>query len=77
MTSYDLDKLIETAIEIKTGDKEFLLFHGPGMSPAWVAEIGNPNSSICLGEIRGELSGEGSSAGEAVANLIAAIKAAQ
>ena len=73
----NLSELIELAIEIKPGDKEFALsFDGDQSESAWCAEIGNKFGAVRLGEAKGEFCGFGKTPEDAVTILINAIKAA-
>lgn len=53
-----LQSLIETAITMKEGNKEFMLNYDPAFielsGGAWSAEIGNPVSCVRLGESSGQ-----------------------
>ena len=69
-----LSKLIQHAIDVKRGDKEFMLSCRD--TGQWSAEIGNDCHSVCLGEIAGEFEGKGATPELAVVSLINAINTA-
>jgi hypothetical protein len=66
----DLSKLIDYALLLKTGNREFALFYNDGDYPTWVAEAGNPCTAVMLGEASGECKGIGSTPEQAVLALI-------
>jgi hypothetical protein len=54
----DLRRLIDAAINLKPGDKEFMLYYstfGTVPSGEWTAEIGNASSPVLLGDGTGEI----------------------
>lgn len=68
-----LEKLIQQAIALKTGNREFALFGDA--DGIWEADIGNECPSVMLGEIRGEVTGRGATPKRAVSDLIRQLKA--
>lgn len=71
----NLSDAIDECIRLKVGNKEFALMYLADEAPLWRADIGNPNTSVLLGEINGEFRGEGETAEAAVAELLANLKA--
>lgn len=66
-----LSEMIDRAISLKDGNKEFiLLFDGE----RWFAEIGNPSPFVVLGEISGEIRGEADSYQKAMEQLLLALE---
>ena len=63
----DLKALIDQAISMKEGNKEFALFYHPtgNAQTDWSADLGNPCSSVNLGESTGEFQSDCCSTPEA------------
>lgn len=68
-----LADMIDRAIELKQGNKEFMLSYDPCHN--WRAEIGNPSKWVRIGEVDGDIDGEGASPEEAMAALIVKLEA--
>jgi predicted transcriptional regulator len=65
----DLNELITSCLEKKTGNQEFALFYMLDGEPVWEAMLGNEQIFAPLGESCGEFQGRGTSPEEAVESL--------
>lgn len=75
--SSNLGELIDQAIVLKEGNKEFALHFVPGLEEPWAALIGATSDSVLLGECRGDFETAGRTPEQALQRLIEEIQNGQ